>query len=131
MDIDTATVKQLAERYGLSLVVLFGSQATGKTHARSDTDLGFLSERPKSLRETSEMQLAFEETLKLPRLDFVDLRGKPPLFLKHVALDATVLYEKEDSIFARFKIYALKLYFEAKPLYQIRDAALRRFAEVV
>ena len=35
-------IKELAEKHGLSLVVLFGSQATGATHPKSDVDIAVL-----------------------------------------------------------------------------------------
>ncbi len=43
MDALKPQIKELAERYGLSLVVLFGSQATGATHPKSDVDIAVLS----------------------------------------------------------------------------------------
>ena len=129
--IDKKAVVGLAEAHDLSLVVLFGSRASGKARRESDTDIGFVSERQKTPREVAEMQLAFTDALRVPNLDLVDLRGKSPLFLKQVAERSVLLYEKRRAIFARFKIYALKLYLEAKPLYRMQRAAIARFAESV
>lgn len=34
-------IKELADTYGLNLVILFGSQVTGGTHRESDYDVGY------------------------------------------------------------------------------------------
>ena len=38
-------IKELAEKHGLKLVMLFGSQVTGKTHKESDYDIAYLSDK--------------------------------------------------------------------------------------
>lgn len=43
MEIDREKIKEVAEKYDLEFVVLFGSQATGQTHQKSDVDLGVIS----------------------------------------------------------------------------------------
>ena len=36
------TIEEVAKKYDVSLIVLFGSQAKGNTHKHSDTDVAFL-----------------------------------------------------------------------------------------
>ena len=47
MNMDIMTKKnemaEIAEKYGLDFIVLFGSQATGRTHPKSDVDIGLHS----------------------------------------------------------------------------------------
>ncbi|MBI5004016.1 nucleotidyltransferase domain-containing protein [Candidatus Kaiserbacteria bacterium] len=129
--INAEVLKGLAEKHGLSLVVLFGSQATGKTHAGSDTDIAFFSIQPKNMLEIAEMQMEFTEKLRIKDLELVDLAGKAPLFLKQVADQGIVLYEKDPSVFDEFQIYAFKRYVEAKPLYAMREAALHKYLQTV
>ena len=38
-------IEKLAKKYRLSMIVLFGSQVSGKTHPQSDFDFAFLSEK--------------------------------------------------------------------------------------
>ena len=38
MEIDREKIKSVAQKYDLEFVVLFGSQATGQTHSKSDID---------------------------------------------------------------------------------------------
>lgn len=123
--IDKNAIKHLAEKHGLTLVALFGSQATGKTHLGSDTDIAFFSEQPKNMRDIAEMQMEFTQALRIKDIELVDLAGKVPLFLKQVADQGVVLYEKDASVFDEFQIYAFKRYVEARPLFEMR----RRFTE--
>lgn len=126
---DTMVIKTLADKYGLSLVVLFGSQARGKTHPGSDTDIAFFSEQPKNMRDIAEMQMEFTEKLRIKDIELVDLAGKAPLFLKRVADEGRALYEKNSGAFDKFRIYAFKRYVEAKPLYRLRHASLQRYLQ--
>jgi predicted nucleotidyltransferase len=124
-------IKQLAEKYGLSLVVLFGSQATGKTHSQSDVDLAFLAKRPMNLMEVAKMQTEFSEELKIRDLEMVALNGAHPFLLKQVAQKSIVLYEEEKFLFAKFKIYAFKSFIEAKKLFELRKLSFDKFLQKV
>jgi len=119
--------KKLAEKYGLSLVVLFGSQVSGRTHPMSDYDFGFISEKEKELEEKLKIAYEFSQDLKLGEIDFVDLKNVSPLFMKCVADESVLLYEKGDAVYDRFKIYAFKLYVEAKRLFEMKEESLKLF----
>jgi predicted nucleotidyltransferase len=129
--INTHTMQAFAEKHGLLLVVLFGSQVTAKTHAKSDTDIAFLAAQPKDMRQIAEMHLELSGILKNNNLELVDIIGKSPLFLKQIADQGKVLYEKDPNVFDEFQINAFKRYVEAKPLYALRELALRTFLKTV
>jgi predicted nucleotidyltransferase len=122
-------IKMLAEKYGLSLVLLFGSQVTGKTHPKSDIDLAFISEKPISPMEIAKMQTEFSEELGLKNIEMIALNGAHPLLLKQVAQKSIVLFEKEPSLFSQFKIYAIKRYMESKKLFELRELSLNKFLQ--
>lgn len=122
-------VEQLSRIHRLSLVLLFGSQVSGKVHRESDVDLAFLAERPLGPREVGELAFAFSHGLGIKAIDMLDLKTAPPLLLKQIAVGSILLYESEPSLFARFKIYALKRYMEAHPLLKLREAALKKFLQ--
>lgn len=122
-------IEKLAQKYRLSLVLLFGSQASGKTHPQSDVDLAFLFEKKMDLMDIARMEIEFMENLKIKDLEMVALNGAHPLLLKQAAQKSIVLYEKEPSLFARFKIYAFKRSVEAKKLLDLREMSLNRFLQ--
>lgn len=59
-------------------------------------------------------------------VELVDLKSAPPLLLKQVAEHSILLFESSRSIFALFKIYAYKLYVEAKPLFDLKKKQLNK-----
>lgn len=124
-------IKDLAEKYHLSLVVLFGSQATGKTHSLSDVDFAFINEGVLGPADIAKMQAEFSEKLKIKNLEMVGLKGAHPFLLKQVAQNSVVLYEKKRSLFAEFKIYALKRFIEDKNLLDLKKLSLDRFLQKI
>ena len=121
----------LAEKYGLSLVVLFGSQATGKTHPQSDVDFAFMSEQKKSLMEIAKMQEDFSVELGIKNLEMVTLNSAASFLMKQVAQQGILLYEKEQSMFSCFKVYAYKRFMEAKGLFDLRKLSLEKFLQKI
>jgi len=125
------SVKELAPKFCLSLVILFGSQVSGKTHKQSDVDIGFIAKKKMNMREIVEMQMAFAQVLKAKDIEMVDLKNLSPLFLKGIAEKSILLYEEEPAFYSNFKIYALKLFFEAKQLLHLRQISLNKFIQKI
>lgn len=119
----------LAAKYRLDLVVLFGSQAKGTTHAQSDVDIAFHADFNMRPIEIADMQFDFSQTLGLKDIELIDLKDAPPLLLKQIAAHSILLYEKERFFFGNFKIYANKLYMEAQPLLKLRQKQFNHFLQ--
>ncbi len=124
-------IEKLAKKHHLSLMVLFGSQATGKIHSQSDIDMAFLPFKRMNLIDVSKMTIDFSKELGVENLELVDMKNASPLLLKQVAQKSILLYEKEPSFFANFKIYAFKRFMEAKPLLDLRELSLNKFLQNV
>ena len=131
IDFNSSNIRKILDKYSLNLVILFGSQATGHTHPKSDTDMAFLSDKLLGPSEIARMCFAFSNELRIRDLECTDLHSAPPLLLKQVALKGILLYEREPHTHARFKIYALKRSMEAEPLFRIREKSLVGFLEHV
>jgi len=115
---------ELAEKYGLSLVVLFGSQATGKTHRDSDIDIAYISQKKLDFDAKSSLNSDLTGVFGNDRVDIVDIKTANPLLLRAIVRDAVVLYEKSKNIFDNIYVYAFKLYEEPKPLFELRKYLL-------
>ena len=96
---NTAEIKKkialLAKNYNLSLVVLFGSQASGKTHKESDVDVAYLSLAKLSFDDEARLNADLTEVFRNDAVSLVNFKTAPPLLLKQIVTNAQVLYERE------------------------------------
>jgi len=121
-------LKKIAQEYSLGLLLLFGSQASRKTHKESDYDIAYLSKRDLTLEEEGKLMIDLAPLLKIPleKMELVSLKNSSPLFLKEVFTNAKVLYAKDKTIFDRYKIYALRLFEESEPIFEQAERILRK-----
>jgi predicted nucleotidyltransferase len=120
-------VAELAEKYHLSLVLLFGSQASGATHRESDVDIAVLGE--KALTEHDFMMINYECTtiFGTDRVDIVNIRRAPSLLLRRITDEAVVLYDRTDHAFSALEVLAARRFAEAQPLYEITREKINAF----
>ena len=69
------------EKLNIELVILFGSQVSGKTNQKSDADIAILRYKSLSLEERSELTglLAEEYKLNEDKIDLVEIKNSSPL----------------------------------------------------
>jgi predicted nucleotidyltransferase len=111
------TIESIARQYGIDLLVLFGSHATGRAHAKSDVDLAYQSHPPLSLRDEARLILDLSPVFKTEYIDIVNIAAAPPLLRYAIFKDGVPLFEGVESAFASYGAYAFKQYIEAKPLF--------------
>lgn len=125
-------IKELSEKYGLKLVILFGSQVTGRTHKESDFDIAFTADKLMGLRETAEILFDFTKELKVgSNIELINLKNASPLLLKQIAMNSLIMYEKEPHLYNLFKIYAIKRYMEERKFLKFKDLSLNKFLQKV
>jgi uncharacterized protein len=108
----------------LELMVLFGSSAKGKTHARSDIDLAF------SFRDKIDLiDLTNKVAISLgtDAVDVVDMRKASPLLRFAVAKTGRVLYEKTPGLFHSFCSLAFRVYVDTGKLREARAQSIENF----
>jgi predicted nucleotidyltransferase len=108
----------------LKMLVLFGSRATGKTHADSDWDFATLYDE--EIRKTLstnpfawfEVPTIISQILQIPdnKVDVVELNSCSPIIAHFVARDGKLIYEKEPGEFNNFRKRALKSDLEMKEI---------------
>ncbi len=107
---DPSQLDSIAHRHGLELVVQFGSSVTGRTHARSDCDLGLLFERvPDSLGALADVVADLQSLSPGRDVDVAVLNHADPLLLKHVMEHGQRLYGSERR-FQALQLMAFKRY---------------------
>jgi uncharacterized protein len=107
----------------LKMLVLFGSRATGKTHAKSDWDFATLYDENKRKACIGDRAFAWFEVpqnlgevfeINSDEIDVVELNRCSSLIAHFVARDGKLLYESEPGEFERFKQNALMSDLELK-----------------
>ena len=125
IEIDREKIKEVAEKYDLEFVVLFGSQATGQTHEKSDVDVGVISQRKINW---SPLMGDLYSLFRREDVEVVDLAMASPTLWRAVTRDGQLLYEKIEGFYRQWKVYAWKIWLDTSRLRQARDRRLINWA---
>ena len=83
-------VSAVARRYGIALVLLFGSFAAGNTRENSDIDIAVDSQEPLPPGVLPRLREALEESNITRVVEVVDLRDAEPAFRERVRREGIV-----------------------------------------
>ena len=108
----------------LRFIVLFGSQAKGKRHVKSDIDIGFLFDVPPDLIELTNI---VNRLLQTNKVDVADLGKASPLLRYAAAKNGILLYEREPGLFTRFFSLSYRMYVDTRKLREARDRRIEAF----
>lgn len=120
---------KIVKKYSLKLLLLFGSQATGKTHKESDFDVAYLSEQELTIEEEGRFILDLMPELKIADerlINLVNIKRASPLLFHSMTSNCKVLFAEDNLIFPTLRAYALKKYMETTPLFRLKELRLRR-----
>lgn len=120
MEFNESKLKQVAEQYGLRLIILFGSRVSDSAYAGSDFDIAYLAERTLSLERESRLIVDLASIIGSDAIDLVNIRQAPPLLLYAITRSGLVLYAADSTVFPSLAAYAFKRYVEAKPLFELK-----------
>jgi uncharacterized protein len=121
-------IKTLVEKYSLRFLLLFGSQVTGQTHAKSDYDIAYLSERVLSIREEGGMISDLMPILNVSDerlINLVNFKTASALLKYSITTNCELLFESEETLLARYQAASYKMYLEMMPIYEERERRLR------
>lgn len=102
-------IKEIAEKYNLDIVVLFGSQATGRTHSKSDVDIGVIS---RNKFDILKLMVDMDKGFNRYDVTVVDLSRASPTLMRAIVVDGKLLYEREEDMFLNWKYYAMKVWMD-------------------
>ena len=120
--------KEIALKYDLSFVAIFGSQATGATHRKSDIDIAIIRKQPISFDERLKIIGDFSDMLEREDVEIVDLTSASPTLMHAVVRDGKLLYEEKENNFLNWKIYAIKIWMETSWLRDLSRKSLLDWA---
>lgn len=130
MDIEQSKPKilNIAEKYRLLLVILYGSQATGKARPESDIDIAILGKNPINFNTLVDLNNEFAEIFKTKNIDVKSLHFADPLFRYEVARKGILLYG-EAGFYIRFKAYAFRDYNDSRGLFHLKGTVIKKRLE--
>ena len=122
MTIDDAQKKSLqiiAEKYGIDLVMLFGSYAEGRNTKNSDIDIGYAKKERLSFDDEIHLADDFQTIFNIERADIVYIPRASSLFMYMILQNGQILFERNSTFFPNLYTYALKRFEDSKPLYKM------------
>ena len=119
---DREQLNEIAQQFGLDLIVLFGSHVKGRMVLGSDVDIAVRAVK----RPWGDWNWEFEVADALSgalqgdggEVDVVFLNGAAPLLMFEVAQSGQVLFEKEWGTFSEFRSYAARVYYDNEPRFR-------------
>ncbi|MBI2476238.1 MAG: nucleotidyltransferase domain-containing protein [Candidatus Taylorbacteria bacterium] len=119
-------IETVAQKYGLDFAVLFGSQARGRIHGKSDVDIAVISRGPVD-RARLAMDLA--EIFKCGDTEVVNLANASPTLMHSVSRDGKLLYEKKRGAYLTWRVYAAKIWMDTEWLRRLRGRKLTEWSD--
>lgn len=113
-------IEEIAKRYDLQLLLLFGSRVSGKTHPMSDFDFGYVGKKKLNYKERSSLANELSKLIKFSKVEVVDLKNGSPFLLKEVIKNNQVYFE-ENGAYADFYTIATRIYFDAEPIFKLQE----------
>ena len=109
MQLSKGKLKKIAKKYGLNLVVLFGSSVTSPK-LKPPGDIGLAVRKTTVLASEEEISLIEELSLIFPQeIDVTFINEADSVLIYEIARDGEPLYEAEPYGFLNFQIYATKV----------------------
>jgi predicted nucleotidyltransferase len=120
-------IGDLADKYQLDLILMFGSRLTGNIHPESDIDIAIYGRQIFS--ETEKIQLIYElcNIFHTDNIDLVDLRTASPFLKKEVLKNYKIFLQRDAMLLYQLElanIYEMK---ELEILDRIRREQLEEF----
>ncbi|MBI4975486.1 nucleotidyltransferase domain-containing protein [Candidatus Peregrinibacteria bacterium] len=118
-----SVIEHVAQKYGLEMVILFGSVAKNRANKNSDVDMVVLSHSKLVLKK--ELELRHElQNLFQKEVDLVFLQDAGPLLLGQIAKDGRLIFGTKKK-FDDFRIYAMKSYLDFEPYFRLQEKVNR------
>lgn len=125
MKVEPIRLNQLAQKFGLDLIVLFGSYARGQTHRESDCDVAVHAvSREHDWQWEIDLIRELVFALDCDNLDVTLTHNASPLLMYEIARDGIPLYEAHEGLFEDFQIYAAKRHADSYKIYRIQQLYL-------
>jgi len=121
-------LREIAEKYNLKLLLLFGSRAGNKKflHKESDFDVAYLPKNDLDLMKEAKLICDLMPIFRSEKIDLANLKKASPFLFYSIFQNCQILYADNPLLFYYLRSYAFKKYVETKPLYQERTKRINK-----
>jgi predicted nucleotidyltransferase len=120
-------IKEIAEKYGLKLLLLFGSRVKDEKYIRkdSDFDVAYLSEKDLDIKQEIELNCDLIDAFGSDKVDLVDIKRVNSFLRNEIAKNSKLFYGKKID-YLEFKAFAFKDYISHKSLFELQDFLIKK-----
>lgn len=124
MKIAKNKIKKIAQKYGLKIVLLFGSQAKGRSHPQSDLDLAFY---PQKKVDEQKLYEEFTHLFRRADIDLINFKENHNHLLRYQILSEGIpLYESRPGLKSTMEWQSFFDYVDFKKYYDSLDKLLTK-----
>lgn len=121
-------IVNIAHKFGLSLVVQFGSslEKGGIKHSESDIDIAFLPTNKISLQDKVKIQSELAQLYNVfeDKIDLVDLTKSDSLLVFQIASKSHILHDTDQHQFNQFYLTAVKRRIDEQDIFDLEKTLL-------
>ena len=121
-------LQPVAQKFGVRLIVLFGSVVRGRIHEESDIDVAVLTERPLTFNKRLKLWSALSPLFSMD-VDLTVLNHAEPVLKFQVARHGKVLFEQHPLTWDNWKSYAYRQYWDTEKFRADLGRYISRVAE--
>jgi predicted nucleotidyltransferase len=131
MEINHKKLEKEAQKLGIRMVILFGSQACDKARPDSDYDIAVLTSSEKNIGDNLDNYNAVLTFLcdvfkiREDKADITNLNNSSPFLSYEIARNSRLIYG-DESMFASFKASAMREYIATKDLRDLEEILIHK-----
>lgn len=125
LEIDKNKIKKIAQKYGLEMVLLFGSQTNDKAKPDSDVDIAYSSKELLSLDEKMGLNKDLAGIFRKDNIDQIDLKSANPFLLHEISRNSQMIFGKEID-YIKFKTRAFRIFVDSQSLFRLQESLIKK-----
>ena len=118
---------KIAKKYGIKLVLLFGSQVNKKTHKMSDIDIGILLEKNNlNFKKFSNLLNNFQKLFPGKKIDLAIMNNADPLFLKKIFENYQLIFGSKKEL-SQLQLYSFHQFCDYQKYFRLEEQFNKQF----
>lgn len=119
-------IKKIANKYGIRLLLIFGSQVSKKTHQLSDIDIGVLFKNNQiNLERYSNLLNDLQEIFPEKEVDLAIVNNADPLFLAKIVENCQLLFGRKKDL-DKLKLYSFHQFCDYQKYFNLEEKFAHR-----